>query len=395
MNAPISRPPSFKKRFVLMLLLVGLLVGGLVGFNLFKSLMLRKYLSASGEPPQTVSTIVATTSEWVPEFQAVGSLRAVRGVDISPEISGMVQQVFIHSGDRVHAGQGLLEMIHDVEAAQLKSLEASTELARITYGRDQAQLSVHAVSQAQVDADRADLQGKEAQLRQQQAILAKKTIVAPFGGRLGITTTNPGQYLNPGDKVVTLQQITPILADFTVPQQQVAKLKVGHKVQLQTDAWPGKVFPGEIAAISPQVDTTTRNISVEARLDNSGEILLPGMFGKIFWRYGEKQVLVTVPQSAITYNPYGATVFILKPAPAPKADAGGETHPGPRPQWVAEQVFVTTGATRGDQVAILSGLESGRTVVTSGQIKLKTGTPVFINNQLLPPNEPAPTPQEQ
>jgi membrane fusion protein (multidrug efflux system) len=300
--------------------------------------------------------------------------------------------VGFHSGDRVKAGQVLLEMVDDAEKAQLAVLEASAALARITMERDRAQYDAKAVSKAQLDADTADLQSKEAQVAQQKALLAKKSLQAPFDGRLGITTVNPGQYLNAGDKVVTLQQIAPILVDFNVPQQQAGQLVVGGKVSLQTDAWPGKAFPGAITAVSPLVDASTRNVAVEAKLENPKEILLPGMFGKVHWAYGERQQLLTLPQTAITYNPYGATVFILKPAPK---QAGGAAQAGPKAEWVAEQVFVTTGPTRGDQVAILSGLQEGATVVSSGQIKLKTGTPVIVNNTLLPPNEPSPSPQEK
>ncbi|MDE2343152.1 MAG: efflux RND transporter periplasmic adaptor subunit [Betaproteobacteria bacterium] len=384
--------PSYKKRMTIMLVLVAILVGGLVAFQIFKSTMIRKFMAASGEPPQTVSTITASRSEWVPEFEAVGSLRAVRGVDISPEVAGTVRQMSFHSGDKAKAGQVLLEMVDDAEKAQLNMLEASASLAHITMDRDRAQYKAQAISKAQLDADAADLQSKEAQLAQQKAMLAKKILAAPFEGRLGISTINPGQYLNPGDKVVTLQQIAPILVDFNVPQQQAGQLKVGGKVTVQTDAWPGKFFPGVISAISPLVDASTRNLSVEARLDNPQEILLPGMFGKVHWNHGEPQSLVTVPQSAITYNPYGATLFILKPAPKRNSNEGKA---GPKVDWVAEQVFVTTGPTRGDQVAVLSGIEAGATVVTSGQMKLKTGTPVIVNNQLLPPNDPSPTPQEK
>ncbi len=376
--------PSFKKRMIIMLILVAVLVGGVVAFNLFKGSMIRKFMASSGEPPQTVTTMVASRSEWIPELQAVGTLRAVRGVDISPEVAGTVRRLAFTSGQSVKAGDVLVEFVNDAEKAQLKSLEASVQLARITLDRDRAQLAAQAISQAQVDTDTADLQSKEAQWAQQGALLAKKSLVAPFGGKLGISTINPGQFLNPGDKIVTLQEITPILVDFTVPQQQISQLGVGRKVSLSADAWPDKVFGGKISAISPLVDAGTRNIAVEAQLENPRQELLPGMFGKIRLVHGEKQSLITLPQSAVTFNPYGATVFVVKTASKP-AGTG----------LVAEQVFVTTGATRGDQVAIMSGLEAGATVVTSGQIKLTTGTPLIVNNQQSPPNDPAPTPQEK
>ena len=384
--------PSLKKRMVIMLILVTVLVGVVVAFNLFKGSMMRKFMAASGEPPQTVTTLVANRSEWIPELQAVGTLRAVRGVDISPEVAGTVRRLSFGSGQNVKAGDVLVEFVNDAEKAQLKSLEASVQLARITLERDRAQLAAQAISQAQVDTDTADLQGKEAQWAQQSALLAKKYLVAPFSGKLGISTINPGQFLNPGDKIVTLQEITPILVDFSVPQQQISQLGVGRVMSLSVDAWPNKVFSGKISAISPLVDASTRNIAVEAQVENPKLELLPGMFGKVRLVHGEKQSFITLPQSAVAFNPYGATVFVVKPVPKPATtEAGQPVGTG----LVAEQVFVTTGATRGDQVAIISGLEAGTTVVTSGQIKLKTGTPIIVNNQQSPPNDPAPTPQEK
>ncbi len=388
----MHRAPSLKKRMILMLILVAVLVGGVVAFNLFKGAMIRKFMASAGEPPQTVTAIVANRTDWVPELQAVGTLRAVRGVDISPEVAGTVRRLSFHSGQNVKAGEVLVEFVNDAEKAQLKVLEAAVQLARTTLERDRAQFAAQAISQAQLDTDIADLQGKEAQWAQQGALLAKKSLAAPFGGRLGISTINPGQFLNPGDKIVTLQEITPILVDFTVPQQQVSQLSVGRKISLSTDAWPDKVFTGQISAISPLVDAGTRNIAVEAQLANPHQELLPGMFGRVRLVHGEKQSLITLPQSAVTFNPYGATVFVVKtvqkPGPADASQTGGTG-------LVAEQVFVTTGATRGDQVAILSGLEAGTTVVTSGQIKLKTGTPLIVSNQQQPPNDPAPKPQEK
>ena len=384
--------PSLKKRMVIMLILVAVLVGLVVAFNLFKGSMMRKFMAASGEPPQTVTTLVANRSEWIPELQAVGTLRAVRGVDISPEVAGTVRRLSFGSGQNVKAGDVLVEFVNDAEKAQLKSLEASVQLARITLERDRAQLAAQAISQAQVDTDTADLQGKEAQWAQQSALLAKKYLVAPFSGKLGISTINPGQFLNPGDKIVTLQEITPILVDFSVPQQQISQLGVGRVMSLSVDAWPNKVFSGKISAISPLVDASTRNIAVEAQVENPKLELLPGMFGKVRLVHGEKQSFITLPQSAVAFNPYGATVFVVKSVPKPATtEAGQPVGTG----LVAEQVFVTTGATRGDQVAIISGLEAGTTVVTSGQIKLKTGTPIIVNNQQSPPNDPAPTPQEK
>ena len=286
----------------------------------------------------------------------------------------------------MQAGQVLVQLNADSDVALMRSAEAAAELADVVLQRDKAQLAAQAISQAQVDADTADLKAKRAQLAQQQATVEKKTIRAPFSGKLGITTVILGQYLNPGDKVVTLQTINPIYADFYLPQQRFSSLTVGQMVNVQSDAYPGQMFPGRITAISPKVDTATRNLQIEATLDNSKRQLLPGMFANVSVNVGSKGKFITLPQTAITYNPYGATVFILKKGDKP--DASGTTG------LQAQQVFVTTGETRGDQVAILKGIEEGQEVVTSGQLKLKNGTPVIVDNSVLPANSPNPTPQE-
>lgn len=390
-----TKNPSFKKRLILMLALVALLLGALVGFNIFKGMAIKKYMASAVQPPQTVTTTVAAVQDWNAELQAVATLRAVRGVDISSEVVGMVRELRFQSGQKVKAGQVLLVMNDDAERAQLKTLQVAAQLSRITLERDRAQYAAQAISRAQLDQDETDMQAKEAQVAQQAALLAKKTLSAPFEGRVGITTINPGQYLNPGDKIVTLQKITPILVDFHVPQQELNHLKVGRKLSLSTDAWPNKVFAGVISAINPLVDANTRNIAVEARLENPKQELLPGMFGRIRLVYGEKQTLITLPQSAITFNPYGATVFVVKDGASGAAKPDATTDKPAVAPMVVQQVFITTGATRGDQVAVISGLEAGSTVVTSGQLKLKTGTPIVVNNQTMPSSDAAPTPQEK
>jgi len=389
------KTPSFKKRLILMLALVALLLGALVGFNIFKGMAIKKYMASAVQPPQTVTTTVAAVQDWNAELQAVATLRAVRGVDISSEVVGMVRELRFQSGQKVKAGQVLVVMNDDAERAQLKTLQVAAQLAHITLERDRAQYAAQAISRAQLDQDETDMQAKEAQVAQQAALLAKKTLSAPFEGRVGITTINPGQYLNPGDKIVTLQKITPILVDFHVPQQELNHLKVGRKLSLSTDAWPNKVFAGVISAINPLVDANTRNIAVEARLENPKQELLPGMFGRIRLVYGEKQTLITLPQSAITFNPYGATVFVVKDGASGAAKPDATTDKPAVAPMVVQQVFITTGATRGDQVAVISGLEAGSTVVTSGQLKLKTGTPIVVNNQTMPSSDAAPTPQEK
>ena len=372
------------KRMLIMLAGVVVLVAALAfGFYLHI-----KQLMASAPKPgaQTVTSIKVAALEWQPQLTAVGSLVPAQGVDLTTEIAGMVRSVHFKSGQQVKAGELLVQLNVDAEQAQLHANQAAAELAAVVLKRDQAQLAAQAISQAQVDGDSADLKAKQALVAQQQAAVDKKSIRAPFSGKLGITTVMPGQYLNPGDKIVTLQNINPIYADFYLPQQRISNLSVGQLVQLTSDAFAGQTFSGKISTISPKIDTATRNVQIEATVDNSKRQLLPGMFANVSVNIGSKARFLTLPQTAITYNPYGATVFILQQAD--KADADGNK------PLLAQQKFVTTGDTRGDQVAILKGLEEGQEVVTSGQLKLKNGTPVIIDNSVQPANSANPTPQE-
>jgi len=368
------------KRMLIMLGAIVVLVAALAfGFYLH----IQKLMASSPKPgPQTVTATQVQTLEWQPQLNAIGSLVPVRGVDLASEVAGLVHSVGFRSGEEVQAGQVLVQLNADADVAQWHTAQAAAELAAVVYQRDKAQLEAKAISQAQLDADAADLKGKQAQVAQQQALVEKKTIRAPFAGRLGISTVMPGQYLNAGDKFVTLQQLNPILVDFNLPQQRLSQLKLGQQVDLVVDAFAGKTLMGKISTINPRVDTNTRNVQLEATVDNAREQLLPGMFVNVAVNVGTKGRFLTLPQTAITYNPYGATVFVLKPS---AADAK---------VLEAQQVFVTTGQTRGDQVAILKGLDEGQQVVTSGQLKLKNGSPVVIDNSVLPANSPNPTPQE-
>ncbi len=303
-----------KKRMTIMLVAVGLLIGGVVGFNIFKGVMIQKFMASSPVPPATVSTLKADFQQWQPQLTAVGTLRAVRGVDVTTEIAGLVRSVDFKSGDEVKSGQVLTQLNADSDLAQLHSLEAAAELAATVYERDKAQFAADVLSQAQLDNDAADLKSKRAQVAQQVATLDKKTIRAPFAGKLGISTVNPGQYLNPGDKLVTLQTIDPIYVDFYIPQQQLPQVAIAQQVTVTADAYPGTTFVGKISAINPKVDPSTRNVEIEATVANAKRLLLPGMFATARVDSGGEQRYLTLPQTAITYNPYGDTVFVVKRA---------------------------------------------------------------------------------
>jgi membrane fusion protein (multidrug efflux system) len=374
------------KRMLMMLVLVGVVLGGLFGFKAFVGGKIKEAMASMADLPQTVSAAKAASSDWQPRIDAVGSLRAVRGADLSLEVAGVVEEITFQSGDEVQAGQILLRLRNDDDVAKLQSLEATAQLAQITYDRDVKQLKAQAISQAIVDNDEANLRNAKAQVAQQKAMVDKKTLRAPFAGRLGLRQVDLGQFLSAGTVIATLQSLDPIFVDFLLPQQSVAQLSVGQTVRVKVDAFPGREFAGKITAINPKVETASRNIQVRATLPNRDQKLLPGMFATVELETGAPQRLVTLPQTAVSYNPYGSLVYIVDDK---AKDAGGKPHP------VARQVFVTTGATRGDQVAILKGVSEGDTVVTSGQVKLRNGVPLAIDNRIVPTNDAAPKPVDQ
>ena len=385
-----------------------IMIGGIVVLVLILAggfaLHIKKLIAAAPKPyAQTVTATKVTAQDWQPSLAAVGSVAPVRGVDVTTEIAGLVREIHFKSGQDVKQGDILVELNADSDKAQLAALEAAADLSATVLKRDKAQFDAQAIAQAQVDADAADLKSKRALADQQKAIIDKKTIRAPFSGKLGITTVNPGQYVNPGDKIVTLQTIDPIYVDFNLPQKQIGALQLGQVVNVTSDGFAGTVFPGRITAISPKVDTATRNVVVEATLANPKRQLLPGMFANASVEVGDKKRYLTLPQTAITYNPYGSTVFVVMTADeaaaaAAKAGSGASAaapaHAASGSGLVVQQAFVTTGETRGDQVAILSGLKEGQQVVTSGQVKLKNGASIVIDNSVVPADSPNPTPQE-
>jgi membrane fusion protein, multidrug efflux system len=369
-----------KRRLIIVVLVVGVLLGLLVAWHLIGLHFMKQALTHNSQPPQTVTTLVVGSSDWQPEIAAVGSVRAVHGVNITTEIAGLVRSVNFRSGEDAQEGQTLVQLNADTDIGTLRSLQAAADLAATVYERDKVQFDAQAISQAQLDADAADLRNKRAQAAAQAATVAKKSLRAPFAGHLGITTVNPGQYLNTGDKVVSLQSLDPVYVDFRLPQQLLSQVKAGLPVRLSADAFPKQTFTGKVTAIDPSVDVASRNFQTEATIANPGHLLMPGMFAQVTVAAGDPQRHLTLPQTAITYNPYGSTVFL-----ALKDAAGKRT---------AQQTFVTTGATRGDQVAILKGLKEGDEVVTSGQLKLKNGTPLEISTAAEPGNDVNPTPQE-
>ena len=364
------------KRMVIMLLVVGLVLGGVFGFKVFQGMMIKKYMAGMGAPVQSVSTVKASLQDWQPQLTAVGSLRAVNGADLSSEVAGIVQSIAFESGSDVKQGAVLVQLRGDDDIAKLKSLAAVARIGQTNVERDEKELKVQAIAQATLDTDQATLASAVAQVNEQQAVIDKKTIRAPFAGHLGIRQVDLGQYLNPGTAIVTLQQLNPIFVDFNLPEQALGKIALGQKVTAAVDAMPGKAFDGTIIALNSKVDEATRNIQARASFANTDHKLLPGMYANVTIATGAPNHALTLPQTAITYNPYGDTVYIVDSSDAQKP--------------VAKQSFVTLGETRGDQVTLLTGVKDGDEVVTSGQLKLHNGAPVTVNNEIQPSNEAQP-----
>lgn len=374
------------KRMIIMLVLASLVFGGIFGFQAFKGRMMKKFMSSMGNAPQTVSTMKAGYQEWLPQLEAVGSLHAIDGAEVSPEVSGTVSAIHFKQGEDVKKGQILVELIADDDIAKLHALHAASDIAKIIYERDKLQLAFKAISQQTLEMDAATLAQAKANEAQQQALVNKKSISAHFAGRVGVRMVSVGQYLSAGTPIVSLQALDPIYLDFSVPQQNISLIHHKQKVTAKTDAYPGESFDGEITVVNPEVDSGTLNVKVRAKLNNPLHRLLPGMYASVEISSGAPQRYITLPQTAVTYHPYGNIVYLT--------EQQGVDDKG-KPKLVAKQVFVTTGDRRGDQVAILKGLKEGDIVVSTGQVKLHNGSFITINNDIQPSNEPHPQPTDE
>lgn len=357
-----------------MLIVVGSVFGLIFGFKLIKTMMISHYIAHMKTPAVAVSTRVVSNASWQKKLSAVGNVRAVVGVNVTTELAGMVEKIYFKPGAWVKKNDILVQLNADAEQGQLQSLIAQSKLAEITYQRDKAQFTAQAVSKQTVDSDEWSVKNLAGQVAQQQAIVDKKTIRAPFAGRLGILAINPGQYLNVGDKITSLQTFNPIYIDFYLPQQSLAKLKLNQSVHITTDVYPKQLFTGQITTIEPNIDVTTRNVEIEATVINPKNKLVPGMFVALNVDVGNPRAYLTVPPSAISFNPYGDIVYVVYK----NNDRSKET------QLMVKQVFVTVGDQQDGLVAILSGLKAGDEVVTSGQLKLKNNSVITINNLVTP-----------
>jgi len=364
------------KRMTIMLGGMAILFGGLYGFQTFKDMMIRKAIGGMANPPQTVSTVVADNAAWQSSLSAVGSLRAVNGADLALQVAGIVQSIQFFSGESVAAGQPLLSLVATDDIAKLHSLQATAENYAIVLKRDEEQIKFSAVSQAALDSDKANLKNAQALVEQQKAVVEQKTLKAPFAGRLGIRAVDLGQYLSAGTSIVTLQSLDPIYVDFYLPQQALASIGINQDVAISVDAFPAERFTGQITAINAKVDSSSRNVQVRATLRNGEARLLPGMFARAEIAVGKPEQVVTVPLTAIVNNSYGDLVYLVD-----------DLHDG---QGTARQMFVKTRSPRGDRIAVTEGVKPGETVVIAGQLKLRNGSPVRIDNSHVPVAEAAP-----
>jgi membrane fusion protein (multidrug efflux system) len=363
---------------------VTLAIVAALGFVKFKQVQTAIAQGAAFQPPpEAVTTIVAAEGDWPSTLTAIGTAAAVQGVTVSADLPGTVERIFFESGQPVRAGDVLAVLDTRQEQAQLQALNAERELARITFERMQGLLSEHVISQAEFDRVTAEFRQKDARVGEVRAVIDRKTIRAPFPGILGIRQVNLGQYLAGGGEVVTVQSLNPIYVNFGVPQQSAASIRVGRQVRITANDVVAAEWTGRVTAIDSQVDEATRNIQVQATLANPNGALRPGMFVQAEVVLGASRSVVTLPASAISYAPYGDSVFVV----GELTDAQGRPYRGVRQQ------IVKVGPARGDQVSILSGVKPGDEVVTSGVFKLRNGAAVQINNKVRPANSPTPAPE--
>ncbi len=362
------------------LLALVILLVGIKGLQISKMMAAAKAMTP---PPQAVSSAEVREENWAPVLSAIGSVSAVQGAIIAAELGGVVSEVKFENGGVAKKGDVIMKLDASQEEALLRSAEAEAELSRTDLERTQGLASQKVVSKAELDAADSKFRRLTAIVDQMRSNIRKKTLVAPFDGQLGIRQVNVGQMINPGQQVVALTSLDPVYVDFALPQQHLAQLSQGLEVRVRSDAVPGRVFPGKLTAVNSMVDTATRNVSVQATLDNPDHVLRPGMFAKAEVVLPEKSSALVIPGSAVSYAPYGDSVFVIEKKKDEKT--GKETQ-------VIRQQFVRIGEARGDFVSVTEGLKAGETVVGTGVFKLRNGMAVTINNDLAPKPQVNPTP---
>jgi membrane fusion protein (multidrug efflux system) len=379
------RPP--KKHNVRKFILTGILffLGALLVLGGIKALQIFTMIKQGppAMPPTTVTSAQVQDENWAPELSAVGSAMAVQGAMLSMELPGTVQEVKFQNGSWVEKGEVLVQLDVSSEEAQLRSAEADAELARLAFERAQNLRKSNVISQSELDAANATYKQKVATVDNMRAQIAKKTIRAPFSGEAGIRQVNPGQMVPAGQQIVALQSLDPIFVNFALPQQYLPQLKDGLSVRVTTDALTNHRFTGKLTAINPQVDEVTRNVELQATLENKEHLLRPGMFVKVTVVLPQTEKTLVIPSTAVSYAPFGDSVFVIEKKHDEKSGKDG---------LVLRQQFIRTGETRGDFVAVTQGLKAGEKVVSTGVFKLRNGAPVVIDNKMAPHPQLHPTP---
>jgi membrane fusion protein (multidrug efflux system) len=372
------------KRMILMLLLAAAAVAGL-GFVKFRQIQTGIAQNAGFQPPpEAVTTIVAKQEKWEATLDVIGTTVAVQGVTVSADLPGTVARIGFESGKSVHAGDVLVELDTRQERAQLAATEAQRDLARINFGRTEQLVKQGVIAKTEYDNVTAQQKATEAQVGEIRATIARKTIRAPFSGILGLRQVNLGQYLSAGEAIVSLQALNPIYVNFGVPQQTAPQVRVGRTLLVSSNDVGGLKFTGRVTALDSTVNEATRNVQVQATLANPGGKLRPGMFVQVAIAVGVDRPVIALPATAINYAPYGDSVYVVSDMKDPK----GKTYRGVRQQ------FVKLEGSRGDQVAVISGVNPGDEIVSSGVFKLRNGAAVQVNNKVQPGNNPAPKPED-
>lgn len=384
------------KRMILMLVACAVVFGLVFGLKGFLNFGMNQFFDNMPMPPATITATEAKSDEWVLALDAVGTVRAVNGVEVTTQVAGEVEKIHFNSGDEVKQGAALVSLDARTDSAQLKALEAAARLAEQEYERFQTLFKQGSISRSELDRRQSERDQAIATANAQRERVAQKTIRAPFSGKLGIRQVDLGQYLNPGNAVVTLQQLNPIYVNFSLPERDQSLLQPGLAVRATLSAMPDDVFTGEISAIEPGVDSATRNFNVQATFRNDDQKLRPGMFARISIRLADSEQVVVVPRTAIQFAPYGNSVYVIieKEEQAQEGDSseGEGAEEEKEPTLIVKRRFVKTGSERGDLVAVIDGLKAGERVATSGLLKLRNDSTVIINNEIEPSSEADPRP---
>jgi membrane fusion protein (multidrug efflux system) len=369
---------------ILMLIVAAVFIAA-VGFFKFRQFQSAVQAAGFTAPPEAVTTVVAHQERWPATLSAIGTAVAVKGVTVSADLPGTIDRINFDSGRPVHEGDVLVELDTRQERAQLAAAEAQRDLSRINFKRMQDLVNQGVISRADYDKATAEQKANDAKVEEIRATIQRKTIRAPFPGVLGLRKVNLGQYLSAGNEVVSLQSLDPIYVNFAVPQESVGRVRAGQTLRVTTSDIAGARFTGKVTAIDSVVDEATRNVQVQATISNPGSRLHPGMFAEVELVTGASRQVIALPASAINYAPYGDSVYVVSDL----KDQNGRAYRGLRQQ------FVKTEGTRGDQVAVVSGLNPGEEVVTSGGFKLRNGAAVVVNNKVQPSNSPVPKVEER